>query len=519
MIAASDLRALRTDLATSGVFEHRTARTWAKLGFLLAAVGAALALVALLPWWCAFVLVPLAAVPAVTAAMIGHEAAHGSFAAGKRHNEFVLHLVFPLFGGLGAQHWKHKHNHLHHGNPNVVGRDPDLNVWPMALSSEEHAASSRFRRWFQRTLQGYLFWPLTLLLAFAMRVESWRYVVGRVRAGRLDRALVLDSCCMVAHYELWLALPMVWFGVWPVLLVYAGLWGTGGLLLALVFAPAHIGLPVHGGEQRGGWRQQLETTRNLAMPRWLSWFFVGLDFQVEHHLFPRIPHQNLERTSRTVAPWCARVAAPYQRIGYASSIRQVTRYLRRSWQIAPEVVVPPSSPAKLATLTVGSRVFYPGHGVVTVVRMEERAFGGEVQVYYVLAVAGERAATVMLPIDKVGQAGVRPLISVSTARSLMRAVSEAPATTEIKSDAASRKHRATGYSDALRSGSADRYTQAVRELLARFRAGKLSAGEQQTLHQALAMFVGEVSAAQGRTVDDVRAELRASGELPASGWW
>lgn len=179
----------------------------------------------------------------------------------------------------------------------------------------------------------------------------------------------------------------------------------------------------------------------------------------------------------------------------------------------------PSSRAKLDTLTVKSRVFYPGHGVATVVGMEERSFGGDVQVYYVLAIASDRAGTVMLPIDKVGQAGVRPLVSAKKARALMRAVADAPPAADIKWDAASRKQRATGYSEALRSGSADRYTQAVCELLARFRASKLSPTELQTLNQALAMFVGEVGAALDRALDDVRAELRATGELPALGWW
>ena len=128
---------------------------------------------------------------------------------------------------------------------------------------------------------------------------------------------------------------MIWAGVWPVLLIYAGLWATSGVLLSLVFAPAHIGLPVHGDDVRGGWEQQLDTTRNLSMPRWLSWFFMGLDHQVEHHLFPRIPHQNLAHASRIVAPWCARVGAPYNRLGYASSVGQVTRHLMVSWQAAP----------------------------------------------------------------------------------------------------------------------------------------------------------------------------------------
>jgi fatty acid desaturase len=341
MITTGDIKALRTELDASGVFAHRTAQSWVKLIGLLAALAAALALVVILPWWCALVLVPLAAVPAVTVAMLGHEAAHGSFAASKWHNEIVLHLLFPLFGGLGAQHWKRKHNHLHHGNPNVVGRDPDMNVWPLALSSAAHAASGRLRRRLQRSVQGYLFWPLTFLLAFAMRVESWRHVAVRVRERRVDRALAADVVCLVAHYALWLVLPMVWLGPGPVLLVYAGLWATSGCLLALVFAPAHIGLPLAGTDSRGGWRQQIEATRNLGLPRWISWFFVGLDFQIEHHLFPRIPHQNLARASQIVEPWCARVGVPYRRDDYASSVRAVTRHVRLSWQTAPE---PPCKP-------------------------------------------------------------------------------------------------------------------------------------------------------------------------------
>lgn len=520
VIATGDLRALRVELADSGVFEHRTARSWTKLIVLLAALAGALALVVLLPWWCALWLVPLAAVPAAAASMIGHEAAHGSFSASKRHNEIVLHLMFPLFGGLGAQHWKHKHNHLHHGNPNVVGRDPDMNVWPMALSSAAHAASGPVRRWLQRTVQGYLFWPLSLLLAFSMRYDSWRYIVRRARAGRLDGAIAVDAACLLAHYTLWLVVPLIWFGVWPVVLVYAGLWGASGLLLALIFAPGHIGLPVLGEGQRGGWQQQLDTTRNLELPGWMSWLFIGLDFQVEHHLFPRIPHQNLARASRIVAPWCARVGAPYNQMDYASSLREVTRHVRLSWQAVPEVVVQQRSSVSklqsLQSLDVGSLVFYPGHGVASVTGKEERELGDGTVVFYVLQLRIDRSVKLLVPIGKVNQAGLRALVSAAKARELMKAVAQVPAATEEKNDPASRKQRTTGYSEALRSGSADRYTEILRELLFRFRSGKLSPSEQQTLNQALALFVGEVSAALDRPPDDVRADLRRFTDLPAA---
>ncbi len=517
MIAASDLKVLRAELSDSGVFARRTARTSGKLAVLLAAVAALLALVALMPWWCAVLLVPLAAIPAVTAAMIGHEAGHGSFAARPLTNELVLHLVFPLFGGLGVQHWKNKHNHLHHGHPNVVGRDPDMNVWPMALSSAEHAASSRFRRWLQRRLQGHLFWPLTVLLAFSMRYESARYLIRRARAGEVDRALVADAACLLAHYAAWLVVPAFWFGLWPVLMVYAGLWATAGVLLALVFAPAHIGLPLSDAGQRGAWDQQLAGTRNLRMPGWLSWFFIGLDFQVEHHLFPRIPHQNLARAALVVGPWCARVGAPYQSASYRSSLRQVTRHVRLSWQIGPEVAVESSVPQTLHELTIGSRVFYPGHGVVSVKAIEERAFGGEIQRFYLLVVAVDASVKLMLPVGKVEQAGIRPLVSAAKARALMKAVAEQPEQQDFPSDPVSRKQRTTGYGEALKSGSADRYTEALRELMGRHRAGKLSPGEQQFLQRALGMFVDEMSAALDRSPDEVRADLRSIAEVPEAG--
>lgn len=507
MITATDLQALRGELAASGAFEHRTWGSLAKLGLLWLALAAALVAVALLPWWCALWLVPLAAIPAVSAAMIGHEAAHGSLAASRHQNEILLHAVFPLFGGLGAQYWKHKHNHLHHGHPNVIGRDPDMNVWPMALSSEEHAGSGPVRRWVQRHLQGYLFWPLTLLLAFSMRVDSWRYVAGRLRTRGLDRAIAIDVACMLGHYAIWLALPMVWFGVWPVLLVYGGLWATSGLLLALVFAPAHIGLPVHAAARRGGWEQQLDTTRNLVMPSWLSWFFVGLDHQVEHHLFPRIPHQNLGRASKIVALWCAHVGAPHHRMEYAASIRQVTRHVRLSWQAVPEAAVVETSGSKLKALTVGARIFYPGHGVASVAAIEERELGGGVQTFYVLAIAHDAGVKLFVPVDKVEQAGLRELVSPAKARQLLKAVAKEVEVADVKTDPSSRKQRATGYADGLRSGSPDRYTEVLRDLLARSRAGKLSAGEQQTLDQALAIFVGEISAALDRPPDEVRAEV------------
>jgi RNA polymerase-interacting CarD/CdnL/TRCF family regulator len=147
-----------------------------------------------------------------------------------------------------------------------------------------------------------------------------------------------------------------------------------------------------------------------------------------------------------------------------------------------------------------------------VTAIEEREFGDGKQSFYVLELELDRGVKLMLPVGKVQQAGVRPLVTAQKARDLLKAVKDEVAPTEVKSDPASRKLRATGYAEALRSGSADRYTEILRELLSRSRASKLSAGEQQSLSLALAMFIGEMSAALGLPPDDVKASLHFTAE-------
>lgn len=336
VLSSTDIKALRTELTSAGLFAHRTGATFRKAALLTLSLSGLIAAAIVLPWWCSLFLAPLAAVPAVSIAMIAHEAAHGSLSANKALNQVVLHVVFPLFAGLGAQHWIHKHNHLHHGHPNVDGRDPDIDIWPMALTRSAYDESGRFRQWLQRHFQAYMFWPLTLFLAVMMRMESIRHLVRRFRAGEVNRAVIVDAACLLGHYTLWLAVPMIWLAPLAVLGFYVGMWATGGLLLSLVFAPAHMGLPVVESHD-DPWLHQLASTRDFEMSRALSWFFIGLDHQVEHHLFPRIPHQNLPRAREIARAWCERTGAPFQIIGFGAGVVDVTRHLRDSWQEVPSV--------------------------------------------------------------------------------------------------------------------------------------------------------------------------------------
>jgi fatty acid desaturase len=178
---------------------------------------------------------------------------------------------------------------------------------------------------------------LTVAVGFTMRAASLRYLVVHLRMRGIDRAWLTDASCLLGHYLLWLVVPSFWFGALPVALFYVGVWLVGGLLLALIFAPAHMGMPIvtKAATKANLWLHQLETTRNMVLPRWLGWFFVGLDFQVEHHMFPRMPHQCLRRASPVVRSWCARVGAPYHELGYGAAVLDVTRFMRTAWRYQP----------------------------------------------------------------------------------------------------------------------------------------------------------------------------------------
>ncbi len=330
VISAADKRELRRELEAAGCFERQELAAWAQLIALLGLAGVVLSGVAAWGPWAALGLVPLSALIATSAVMIGHEGGHRSLSTSPFRNSLMLHICFPLIGGLGALYWQWKHNAAHHGQPNVPGADPDIQLWPMASHRGEWERSGPFRRWLQEKHQGWLFWPLTTFLPWSMRVSSIAHLMSHIRKRGFDRAARADAAAQLGHYLGWVVLPSLFFDFWSVVGVYLAYWAIMGLGLSAVFAPAHMGLPLYESADCG-WSLQLATTRNLRLPRWLAWTFVGLDHQVEHHLFPKMPHRHMPKASAIISAWAERVGVPYQEIDYVDGLMDVTRFMGEAW--------------------------------------------------------------------------------------------------------------------------------------------------------------------------------------------
>jgi len=331
MQAVPELGALRQELKLAGVFRHRELRSWLKLAFLLGVVAACLVGIVMYGWFAALFLVPVASVFATSAAMMGHEGSHRSTSASPTRNALMTYLAFPLFSGLSALYWREKHDRLHHGHPNVEGVDPDIRPWPFVSTKGDHEQQPRHLRWFQRRFQAWAFWPMTTLMTAGMRRSSLIHLVKYAKQNGRDRAWWIEVACQTIHYTAWLLIPSLIWGPLAAFLVYSAIWAGVGVLLVLVFAPAHMGLPVVK-EQNNDWVHQLETTRNLKLPRVISFFFIGLDYQVEHHIFPKIPHQNLPRASEITAAWCKRHGIRHLSEPYLSALADAAKYMARAYE-------------------------------------------------------------------------------------------------------------------------------------------------------------------------------------------
>jgi fatty acid desaturase len=326
-----ELGELRSELRAAGVFEHAELRSWGKLVVLGAALAVCLAAIARFGVLAALVVVPAAGVISTAIAMMGHEGSHRSFSKSAWRNQVLVYLTFPLFSGLGLLYWRNKHDRLHHGHPNVEGVDPDIKPFPFVSSRGDHERCGRKMRWFQRNLQRTAFWPMSTLMALGMRRSSLIYAFKFPKQHGFTRAWAVEIVCLALHYVCWIIIPSLIWGPLVGLALYAGIWGFVGVFLALVFAPAHMGLPVVDG-QHHDWVHQLETTRDLALPRPIAFFFIGLDNQVPHHLFPKIPHQHLARAASITQAWCERHGLPYFRMPYLDALKDSAQFIGEAWK-------------------------------------------------------------------------------------------------------------------------------------------------------------------------------------------
>jgi fatty acid desaturase len=252
---------------------------------------------------------------------LGHDAGHKQIFRSHRANYLVGLLHGSLAIGLSYGWWVDKHNR-HHANPNHEDKDPDVAIGAIAFTDRQARESSGFARWMYRR-QAYLFFPLLLLEAVALRVASIQALAARgARHRRWEIPLI------AAHLAGYLTITFLVLSPVRAVVFIAVQQGLFGLYLGCSFAPNHKGMPIVGDDEEIDFlRRQVLTSRNVR-GGWLTDFALGgLNYQIEHHLFPSMPRPHLRRAQRIVVDFCRQHGVAYCQTSLLESYAQSLRYL------------------------------------------------------------------------------------------------------------------------------------------------------------------------------------------------
>jgi fatty acid desaturase len=290
------------------------------LGF--AAGWAAFALVGA-SWWTLAVAAFLA-VAYTQVAFLGHDAGHRQIFTSRRANYRLGVLVGNLGVGMSYGWWIDKHTR-HHAHPNEIDADPDIAVGALVFTDHQAQARGPAGRLLSR-LQAYLFVPYLLLEGLNLHVAGVLALTGPAITTRRDRAI--ETSLFAVHVAGYLTAVFVVLTPWQAVAFIAVHQALFGVYMGCSFAPNHKGMPVLTGDEELDYVQrQVLTSRNVRGHRLTDFVLGGLNYQIEHHLFPNMPRPNLRRAQPLIRSFCAEHDLPFTETSLLTSYRLVLQHL------------------------------------------------------------------------------------------------------------------------------------------------------------------------------------------------
>ena len=263
---------------------------------------------------------------------LGHDAGHRQIFNGA-HRNGVFGLVINFLMGASRTWWVDTHNE-HHVDPNNLGRDPHTAL-PVFAFSEEQAAGKEGVLGRIVGYQSWYFFPVLLLEGVGLRLAGVQYLWSNKEVKGRGWELGL----MALHFAIYFSLLFFLLNWWHAVLFVIVHQSLMGLYMGSVFAPNHKGMPTVTREDGLSFlQQQIITARNLPANQITDFWYGGLNYQIEHHLFPSMPRCNLRKAKPIVRTFCEEYSIPYAESGVFSSIAEILRFLHEVSASAREKV-------------------------------------------------------------------------------------------------------------------------------------------------------------------------------------
>ena len=260
-------------------------------------------------------------------AFLGHDAGHQAIFASRRLNDALGRSLGNVLTGLSYGWWVDTHNR-HHANPNHEQSDPDISdgvlAYTRAQAANRHGPISRFLT----RNQAWLFFPLTLLEGISMHVDSVIAIrTGRYRSAR-GGGRRYETVGMIIHAALYVTLLLLVMSPAKAAAFIGVHQAVFGLYMSCTFAPNHKGMPTLAASHELDYlRRQVLTSRNVRGGWFTDIALGGLNYQIEHHLFPNMPRPALRQAQPLVRSYCHELGVSYCETSLFRSYRIVLEHL------------------------------------------------------------------------------------------------------------------------------------------------------------------------------------------------
>lgn len=256
------------------------------------------------------------------AAFLAHEAAHRQILSSGPANDRLALWIGTGAVGISLSWWSTKHTR-HHANPNKADSDPDINADTILFLREDAVKATGFQGWITKR-QGWLFFPLLTLEGFNLHRLSYIHLLSRGEVNRRWLELTLITLRLglyAAAVFLLMPIGMGFAFIGVQLAVF-------GLYMGASFAPNHKGMPIIPWDAKlDFFSKQVRTSRNIRGGWWATTLMGGLNYQIEHHLFPSMARPYLAKAREIVREHAQTLEVPYVETSLFESYGIVIRYL------------------------------------------------------------------------------------------------------------------------------------------------------------------------------------------------
>jgi len=253
---------------------------------------------------------------------IAHDTGHRQGFRTTKQNDFFGILHANLLIGMSYGWWLEKHNQ-HHAHPNREDLDPDIAI-PVIAFTEKAALEKRGIPRFMVKYQKFFFFPILLFEAYSLHFGSFRYLIQKPE-WKYHR---VETLLLLLHFAWYFALIFLAIGAWQGLLFILVQQALFGLYMASVFAPNHKGMLIIGKDEKIDFlRLQVLTARNVKAHPFIDFWYGGLNYQVEHHLFPSMARNQLSEAQAIIRKFCEDQQINYYETSMFKSYVEILDYL------------------------------------------------------------------------------------------------------------------------------------------------------------------------------------------------